>query len=80
MFSAARCVWRGARGCAAAAGKGLAVGFRFRKSFKVAPGVRVNLSKSGIGTSFGVRGARYSVGPREYSLDHYYPGLRLPPY
>jgi hypothetical protein len=22
----------------------------------------------------------YSVGPREYSLDHYYPGLRLPPY
>lgn len=34
---------------------------RFRKSFKVAPGVRVNLSKSGIGMSAGVRGARVGI-------------------
>lgn len=37
------------------------MGFRMRKSFRVAKGVRVNLSKSGIGVSAGVKGARYSV-------------------
>jgi tetratricopeptide (TPR) repeat protein len=37
------------------------MGFRMRKSFKVAPGVRLNVSKTGIGASMGVRGARYSV-------------------
>lgn len=34
---------------------------RLGKSFKVAPGVRVNLSKSGVGMSAGVRGARIGV-------------------
>lgn len=38
--------------------------FRFRKSFKIAPGVRLNLSKSGIGMSAGVRGARVGVNSR----------------
>jgi uncharacterized protein DUF4236 len=33
------------------------MGFRFRKSFKIAPGVRINLSKSGVSTSVGRRGA-----------------------
>lgn len=33
------------------------MGFRFRKSFKAGP-IRVNLSKSGIGYSIGVKGAR----------------------
>jgi len=37
------------------------MGFRIRKSFKIAPGVRFNISKSGVGTSLGVRGARYSI-------------------
>jgi tetratricopeptide (TPR) repeat protein len=37
---------------------------RYRKSFKIAPGVRVNLSKSGIGVSAGKKGARVGVGPR----------------
>lgn len=32
-----------------------------RKSFKIAPGVRLNVSKSGIGASVGTRGVRYSV-------------------
>ena len=31
---------------------------------KVAPGVTLNLSKSGISTSLGVRGAKFTVGPR----------------
>lgn len=37
------------------------VGFRMRKSFKVAPGVRLNVSKSGFGASVGGKGGRYSV-------------------
>ncbi|HEX7017690.1 MAG TPA: DUF4236 domain-containing protein [Patescibacteria group bacterium] len=40
------------------------MGFRFRKSFKVAPGVKLNLSKSGIGMSAGVRGARVGISSR----------------
>ena len=35
------------------------MGFRFRKSIKAGP-LRINLSKSGIGYSFGVKGARIS--------------------
>jgi tetratricopeptide (TPR) repeat protein len=37
------------------------MGFRMRKSIKVAPGVRVNVSKRGAGASIGGRGARYSA-------------------
>lgn len=40
------------------------MGLNFRKSFKLAPGVRVNVSKSGIGASFGGKGLRYSVNSR----------------
>ncbi len=39
------------------------MGFYFRKSYSLGP-FRVNLSKSGIGVSFGVKGARISHGPR----------------
>jgi hypothetical protein len=35
--------------------------FRFRKSIKLAPGLRLNLGKKSIGISAGVRGARYSI-------------------
>ena len=37
------------------------MGFRFRKSFKIAPGVRVNVGKKSVGISAGVKGARVSV-------------------
>ena len=37
------------------------MGFRIRKSFKIAPGVRVNVGKKSIGISAGVKGARVSV-------------------
>ena len=30
--------------------------FRFRRTLKIAPGVRLNLSKSGVSTSLGARG------------------------
>lgn len=36
--------------------------FRFRKSFKVLPGVRLNLSKSGTSFSLGPRGSTLNVG------------------
>lgn len=39
------------------------MGFYFRKSFGLGP-VKLNLSKSGLGLSFGVKGARVSVGPK----------------
>jgi tetratricopeptide (TPR) repeat protein len=37
------------------------MGFRARKSIKLAPGVRLNLSKTGVGVSAGVGGVRYSA-------------------
>ena len=39
------------------------MGFRFQRRIKLAPGVRLNLSKSGLGLSAGPRGASVSVGP-----------------
>ncbi len=33
----------------------------FRKSIKIAPGVRLNVGKKSVGMSFGVKGLRYSV-------------------
>lgn len=40
------------------------MGFRFRKSVKIMPGVRVNFSKSGASWSLGGKGASINVGPR----------------
>lgn len=40
------------------------MGFKVRKSFKVAPGVRVNVGKKSAGVSFGTKGLRYSVNSR----------------
>jgi hypothetical protein len=37
------------------------MGFRMRKSIKVAPGVRLSVSKTGVGASVGGKGARYSA-------------------
>jgi hypothetical protein len=39
------------------------MGFRFRKSFRIAPGIRINLSKKGLSSvSLGGRGATLNVG------------------
>ncbi len=38
------------------------MGFRFRKSLKIAPGLRMNLSKSGTSFSIGRPGATLNVG------------------
>jgi len=39
------------------------VGLNFRKSIRIAPGIRLNLSKRGAGISAGPRGAKVGVGP-----------------
>ena len=40
------------------------MGLGFRKSFKLAPGLRVNVSKRGLGVSAGPRGAKLSANTR----------------
>lgn len=37
------------------------MGFKFRKSIKIAPGVKLNINKNSVGISAGTRGARFSV-------------------
>ena len=38
------------------------MGFRFRRTLKIAPGIRLNLGKSGVSASIGPRGAKMTVG------------------
>jgi len=40
------------------------MGLSFRKGVRLGGGLRLNLSKRGVGVSGGVKGARVSVGPR----------------
>ncbi len=40
------------------------MGFRLFRRIKIAPGVTLNLSKSGLSASFGPRGAKFTVGPK----------------
>lgn len=40
------------------------MGWGFRKSFRLGKGIRINLSRSGVGVSVGVRGFRIGIGPR----------------
>ena len=37
------------------------MGLRFRKSVKIAPGVRLNICKKSVGVSAGVKGYRKSI-------------------
>src|SRR6266550_2590814 len=37
--------------------------FRFRRTFKIVPGVRLNLSGSGASVSLGPRGLHFTIGP-----------------
>lgn len=40
------------------------MGFRFRRSIGIIPGVRLNFGRRGASVSLGVRGAHVTVGPR----------------
>jgi len=51
--------------------------FRFWRRLKIAPGITLNLSKSGGSLSFGPRGAKYTVGPRGKRATFGIPGTGL---
>lgn len=51
MRESGRC-WRGL----------VSLGFRFRHSIRILPGIRFNIGKRGVSTSIGVRGAHVTLG------------------
>src|SRR5438874_12422139 len=54
------------------------MGFRVRRSMQIAPGVRFNVSKTGVGLGFGPRGLRYTVhtsGRRTFTARSGVPGV-----
>lgn len=51
--------------------------FRFRKSVKIAPGIRLNFSKSGVSTSIGGRGATVNFSKRGTRVTAGIPGTGL---
>jgi hypothetical protein len=51
--------------------------FRFRKSVKIAPGVRLNFSRSGVSTTVGVRGFSVNTGRRGTYLNAGIPGTGI---
>ncbi len=53
------------------------MGFRFRKSIHLGAGIRINLSKRGVGASIGTKGARYTVGPTGRRATFTLPGTGL---
>ena len=53
------------------------MGFRFRKSVKVAPGVKINLSKSGGSLSLGGRGATVNLSSRGVRSTYSIPGTGI---
>lgn len=53
------------------------MGFRFGKSIKLGGGVRLNVSKKGIGASVGVKGLRVGVGPKGTRVTASIPGTGL---
>lgn len=53
------------------------MGFRFRRSVKILPGVRLNLSKSGASVSLGPRGLHYTIGPNGTRVTAGIPGSGL---
>ena len=51
--------------------------FRFRKTFSILPGVRVNLSKTGVSGSLGGHGATLNVGHGKENVTLGVPGTGL---
>lgn len=50
---------------------------RFNKRLKIAPGVKLNISKSGVSTTLGPKGASVNVGKRGTHLNAGIPGTGL---
>jgi hypothetical protein len=53
------------------------MGFRFQKRLSILPGVRVNLSKGGVSTSLGPRGADVNIGRDGVTTNAGIPGTGL---
>jgi hypothetical protein len=53
------------------------MGFRFRRTFKIIPGVRLNVSKSGTSISVGARGAHYTISGKGTRITAGIPGSGL---
>jgi hypothetical protein len=53
------------------------MGLRFSRSIRIAPGVRLNLSRSGLSLSVGARGASVNVGRRGVRTTVGMPGTGL---
>lgn len=53
------------------------MGFRFRRTLQLMPGVRLNFGKTGVSTSIGPRGAKLTVGPRGITRTLGLPGTGL---
>ena len=52
------------------------MGFRFFKRIQLAPGISINLSRSGVSASLGPRGAKVTLGPRGIRKTVGLPGTR----
>jgi hypothetical protein len=50
---------------------------RFRKSVKIAPGIKINLSKSGVSTTIGGKGISANIGSRGAFLNTGIPGTGI---
>lgn len=53
------------------------MGIRFRKSIKIGGGIRLNLSKRGVGVSAGMKGFRVGIGPRGSRITAGIPGTGI---
>jgi len=51
--------------------------FRIRKSFKIAPGIRLNVSKSGLSTSIGGKGSTVNLSKRGTKFTSSIPGTGI---
>src|SRR5262245_48318371 len=54
------------------------MGLRVRRSVKLLPGVRINLSLSGVSATIGPRGASVNIGPRGTYANLGIPGAGVP--
>jgi hypothetical protein len=53
------------------------MGWQFRRSLRLGPGVRLSLGKKSASVSFGVKGARYTTGTRGRRVTVGLPGTGL---
>ena len=53
------------------------MGLRFHRVFSILPGLRINLSKSGLSTSVGPRGADVNIGRHGVTTNAGIPGTGL---